>query len=239
LPEWLDQRALAKRIGRTTRQLQTLVAKGLPVDPRRRGPRYDWNVVRPWWEEYLQDQVRQAAPTDEGEARTRKLAAEAALAEYKLAEQQGQMLSLEDHDRILTRILDRLRPKLMNFPGKWAPQVVNLRTIGEGQLRLEEIMCELMAELVLVGDDIEDDLETYSPQETGETDGTTKGEDGSGRTAGGAPAGHRKRPRDLRSRKRHANPGDRPQPRARRRRADRPGPGAAGRGAAGAPEGRT
>jgi len=109
LPEWLDQRALAKRIGRTTRQLQTLAAKGLPVEPRRRGPRYDWHVVRPWWEQYLQDLVRQTVPTDEAEARTRKLAAEAELAEYKLAEQRRQIGRLDPEPGIERGKQDQIR----------------------------------------------------------------------------------------------------------------------------------
>jgi len=158
---------LAAALNLTARQIANLAAEGMPR--RRRGRAFDYDVdAVVWYYQRKLERMEQLRPPGVEEAKARRELAQAELAEYELAEKRAQMISIDDHDRILGGMQDRLRAKHLNAPGKWAPQAVGLRTIAEGQLLLEQIMQECLLEITRVGDEIEDDNDDYAPQDTPE-----------------------------------------------------------------------
>jgi hypothetical protein len=123
---------------------------------RRQGMPHTWPDCMRWREAQLREQGRrEVSPTDESEARARKLAAEAALAEIELARARGEVVPVADVERELGQVLDGLRARVLALPGKYAPRLG--LPIAQAQARLEEIGRELMAELAETADDIPDD----------------------------------------------------------------------------------
>lgn len=163
MPLQLNQTELAAFFDVDVRTVRRWTKTGLPRDSSGEFPLA--HCVAWVRERDRQEAERLQRPATEDEARARKVAAEAELAEYELAEKRQSMVSIDDHDRILGRLLDRLRAKILNIPGRWSPHMVGLRTISDGQLRLEELMQECLLELTRVGDEIEEDDETYRPQD--------------------------------------------------------------------------
>lgn len=91
--------------------------------------------------------VKSAEPKDFDEARTRKMAAEARLAELELAAAERRMVPAEETDQVVDALLTQLRSQLVTLPQRHAPQVVGLRTIVEAQTRLEAAIEEVMGAL--------------------------------------------------------------------------------------------
>jgi septal ring factor EnvC (AmiA/AmiB activator) len=86
-------------------------------------------------------------PTNETQARTRKLLAEAAQEELKLAKLRGQLITVEDYERELRRRLEPLRARLMAFPGRLAPQLVEVPTPAIAQGVIDSAVRELLKEM--------------------------------------------------------------------------------------------
>ncbi len=158
----MTKQELARALDLSIRQIENLVVDGMPHAKRGRRLLFEAAAIVWYFRRKLQEFEARTPPSVE-EARARRELAQAELAEYELAEKRRQMLSIEDHDRILGRLQDRLRAKHLNLPGKWAPQIVGLRSIPEGQARLEEMMHECLLELTRVADQVEEDSATYGP----------------------------------------------------------------------------
>lgn len=79
---------------------------------------------------------------DEAEARRRKLAAEAGLAELELAKAQGLCVSIDDSARAWAQILGACRAKLLGIPAKLGHQVA----IESDRLRCEDLLTESVYE---------------------------------------------------------------------------------------------
>lgn len=147
---------MAGLLGITPRRLQQLAQiEGFPKTER--GQYIPPDVIG-WYVAYKEAAAkREAQPADLDEARLRKMAAEAALAEYELAEMEGKMVAVEDIDRILAPPLTALRAKLLNLPGKLAPQLLACRSLAEIRTLLDTSIAEAMAELQGVGESSEDE----------------------------------------------------------------------------------
>lgn len=65
-------------------------------------------------------------PSSEQEARVRKLSAEAAQEELKLAKLRGQLLAVDDWEREFVRRIEPIGVRLKALPGRVAPQLVEL-----------------------------------------------------------------------------------------------------------------
>ena len=89
-------------------------------------------------------------------ARRRKVSAEAELAEMELGQLRGTLVTTDDALKRFAAVLEQLRARLLNSPGKYAPQFLGIRTIPEAQLRLEAMIAEAMAELTTLLDEEED-----------------------------------------------------------------------------------
>jgi hypothetical protein len=156
--EWVPATEAARRIGVTAQALGHWVTKATETRKtvvRLRGGRYEykWPDFPRWRESEL---VIAGRSQEEAESRRRKLAAEAEMAEMELAQMRGDVVTVADSVRETNMTLDRLRAKLVNLPGKWAPTMVGCRTIADATAKLDDAIGELMAELSGVTDDFEE-----------------------------------------------------------------------------------
>ncbi|WP_434480976.1 hypothetical protein [Gemmatimonas sp.] len=109
----------AERLGLTAQAIGQWSAKpDAPV--RREGARVfvRWPAFARWREAHLVEQAKREASTDGDfeQHRTRKMAAEASLAEITLAKEQGQLVSVDDYGEALGRVLDVCMARLRALP---------------------------------------------------------------------------------------------------------------------------
>lgn len=81
------------------------------------------------------------------EARTRKVNAEAEIAEMELAKVRNQLVIVEDVVKAWTDTLANLKAKLTNVPSKAAPIVASESDAGVIQVMLADLMNEALEEL--------------------------------------------------------------------------------------------
>ncbi len=81
------------------------------------------------------------------EARTRKINAEAEIAEMELAKVRNQLVIVEDVVKAWTDTLANLKAKLTNIPSKAAPIVASESDAGVIQAMLADLMNEALEEL--------------------------------------------------------------------------------------------
>jgi hypothetical protein len=84
------------------------------------------------------------------------MVADAKLAELSLLEREGKSLPLESFKRLLGLVVAELRARITAFPGKYAPRIVGLKSIGQAQAILEEIANDFLATLRQAGGDVRD-----------------------------------------------------------------------------------
>ena len=138
----------AKDWGVTIRTVQNWAAAGMPtrtVDGERRVVRSDANA---WLRAKAEaDATAKAEPADADEAKARKLAAEARLAELELAQREGVMVTVEDAARVMEEKLAPLRSALVTLPQRVAPQVMGCKTVGEVTGKLSAAVAEAMTSI--------------------------------------------------------------------------------------------
>lgn len=121
---------------------------GAPVELVKGRPQCIWPDFPKWREaELLRKEREAAAPGDLKEAQTRKMAAEAELAEMELATARGAMVAVTDVAGRLAKILERVRSRFVAVPGKLAPRLVGVETAMEARGVLEEAVGEILTEL--------------------------------------------------------------------------------------------
>lgn len=149
------QRDVAIAIGITTRQLRNLHESGIP---RNTDGTYPWPEALHWYIEFKKNERKAGDAAEEKTKRDllhRRLELEVRTAELELAERERRLVSIDYMERQTAELLQRLRAKLLNFPSKWAPAMVGLRTIAEAQTRLEPAIAEAMQSLAETGEDPE------------------------------------------------------------------------------------
>lgn len=99
----------------------------------------------PQW--YRQKLSRPEKPRDQEDAKTRKLAAEAELAELNLAVARGDFIAVEAVRGMVGPVFDTIRAKLLAIPGRVAPQMVAARTLADARDGLEREMALVLSEL--------------------------------------------------------------------------------------------
>ena len=135
----------AYRLGMTAQAIGIWATKsGAPV-VMRRGRRWaQWPAFPEW---YRQQISRPAAPADLDEAKARKLAAEAELAEYQLAQARGEFIAVADLEAKIGPVFDVFRAKLLALPGRLAPEVVACRALPDARGLLERELATVLREL--------------------------------------------------------------------------------------------
>lgn len=149
-----SQTEIAEILGLTTRQIRNLEGEGMPHRAEGNRKLYPLPGAVQW---YYQREIARAMPTDFEEAKARKMAAEAALAELELAQAEGRIVTVDDMEKMLSSPLYRLRAKMLSLPSKWAPSLVGCRTVAEAQTRLEAAVEEAMLALAETGEEADGD----------------------------------------------------------------------------------
>lgn len=154
---WVTLAECAERLALTPRQIENLVTLGLPRDKRETGRwGYPFPDVLEWYVAHKMEAAGIKRESDsQREAQERLADVKAQLAELELAKAQGEVVTMEYLEEQLGRIVHRLAARCRNLPGKWAPDLVGLRTIPEAQVQLEKISAELLSSLSEAGDDPE------------------------------------------------------------------------------------
>lgn len=142
-------------MGVTSNTITQWVGKGCPyVQKGGQGKSWVFNMpdVIAWREEQIALQaVGDTASLDIDEARRRKLAAEAALAELDVSKRRGEVVEIEDVAAAVGDDYANVRAKLMSLPTKAAPQLAIIEDSAEAQAVLEKLVHEALEELTADG----------------------------------------------------------------------------------------
>jgi phage terminase Nu1 subunit (DNA packaging protein) len=174
-PSKIEQKELAKRLGLTSRQIHNLVEAGMPRVMEGTKAFYPWPESNHWYLKHKIDAAQAAGKSKtekNAELADRKLEIEVRRAELDLGREEGSLVTIDYMEQQLEAMLQRLRAKLLNFPAKWAPALVGMRSIAEAQARLEPALHEAMEALTETGEDpeldaLDDDIATDTPDSEG------------------------------------------------------------------------
>lgn len=145
----VNQTEFAALLGLTTRQVRNLESQGLPH--RAEGNRKYYPIpdgIQWYANKQREDALSELGQADYKEARARREAARARMAEINLAKEEGRLLPRDVVKEIFgDKMLDRVRAALLNFPGRWGAQVVGLDSPREGEAILKQAVSEILEEL--------------------------------------------------------------------------------------------
>jgi hypothetical protein len=88
-----------------------------------------------------------AGAIDLEEAKRRKMAAEAALAETELAQVQGRLVEADEIERAWGELVANCRAKLLSIPSKVSPEVFAAESLVEVKATLKSAILEALNEL--------------------------------------------------------------------------------------------
>lgn len=143
----------------TERTVASWRQKGLPVVGSGKNLRYDLREVVKYFESNaIRDAVSGVSniPMDAEEAKTRKLIAEATLAEIEVAKSRGILITPEDAEREVNRQLNICRALLRSFPSRLAPWILNQTDELAARELLEKHVRTLMNDMATAVDIDED-----------------------------------------------------------------------------------
>lgn len=155
-PEQVNQNELARRLGLTTRQVRNLVDAGMPRVSERGKVAYPWLPCLHWYIEYrVRAETKKSSATKENilELQARQLEVNLKISELALGKEQSELVTLDYMEAQLRDLLDALRARCLNLPGKYAVPLVGLRTPADAQAMLETIAAELLQALSESGDE--------------------------------------------------------------------------------------
>lgn len=168
--------------GVNRRTIDDWFAAGCPGEKVGRQWRIDTAEVTAWLRERERHlALREVSSIDAEDAKRRKLAAEAALAEHELAVKQGLVAAIADWQAAMAAMIGAARAKLLPIPAKLGPMVA----VESDPVVCEEILdtaiAEVLTELSIDGipDDPGSEAEPGSSSaESGAAVGTTAAADG-------------------------------------------------------------
>ena len=186
----VTKKELSEALGVSLRQIENLVAQGMPRIKKGRRYEYPYAAITWYYHRKIATLEGQRPPALD-EAKARKELAQAELAEFSLQQARGNVVPRRLFLDELSAALYRLRAGLLNIPSRFTPMMVGLRTYNETKLRLEQVTQELMLELTRTAEDIEHRHD----------DASSNGKDAPKRKRG-KPAGRKKRAQKNRGRSR-------------------------------------
>lgn len=129
-------------------QLERYFQQGCPHEKNGRRIFVPMPAGRVWLHNYLVEKgKRQAAPTSIDDARRRRAAAEAELAELELAEKRAELMTVSDFTKIVAEGFGRARARLQNLAPRAAAVSFGAQSIPEAQARIEPLVVEVLDEL--------------------------------------------------------------------------------------------
>lgn len=109
---------------------------------------FPWPGVRHWLHQYLEEKGKRAAkPESRDDARERKEYAEAEMAELKLAEARGELMTVEDGRKAIADAFTRVRAKLASFAPRAGAASFGATSEMDATTRLQPLVDEVFAEL--------------------------------------------------------------------------------------------
>jgi phage terminase Nu1 subunit (DNA packaging protein) len=120
--------------------------KPIPTQRKGREVFYPLAPCVQWFAEYRVGEAEKSI-SELDMARQRKLTAEAELAEIKLAQERGGLVSVDVADRTLAGICDQLRARVLAFTGRVAPLVVGVPDVAEATALIEPVVHEFLGVL--------------------------------------------------------------------------------------------
>lgn len=162
---FVKQRALAEKFRITTRQVRNLTDEGVLV----RNSKLEYDEDDNWhrYLAYREEAARKRGGASKEEIlslQARRLEIEIEAAELALAQQRGQLVTLDYMESQVTSLLESLRARCLNMPGKIARDLADARTPAAVQDILEIAVAELLLSLSEAGDDpeLDDDSDDAS-----------------------------------------------------------------------------
>jgi phage terminase Nu1 subunit (DNA packaging protein) len=142
--------AVAKICNVTDRRIQQLAKEGIIPKPER--GRYPLIRCVTSYIQYLQarlDGIGTTAPNIE-DAKARKIAAEARLAEIELANAEFETIAIKDHAKVIENIAEIIKAKLISLPTLLAPTLAMETNQAVCQSNLEEHVHATLGELARI-----------------------------------------------------------------------------------------
>ena len=153
----VSQRRLASALGVTPREVYNLRQKGLPKRVRAGKIDYPLDECVQWYLRFREEafKTKSTGKQRREELSNREQEIDLALKEIALERERSNVVTLDYMDQQLSGALQRLRAKILAIPGRYAPQIVGLRSLAEAQQRLETLSQEVMISLSETGEDEE------------------------------------------------------------------------------------
>lgn len=147
----VNREKLAELLGVSLRTVDEYRRQGMPGDPPKRGGdqwRFDTAAVVGWLRERERaNAIGEIAQIDEGEARRRKIAAEAAMAELNLAREEGKAVGIADFEAAGAAMIGAARARFLGLGGKVGPVVALNSDPAECKALIDEAIHEALQEL--------------------------------------------------------------------------------------------
>jgi hypothetical protein len=156
-PTGATQKEVADALGLTTRQVRNLTDDGtLPRSVKHGKPVYDLGACVQAYIKYKAE-LDQAKSGGAKEAmatlNARKLAIDVERAELELGKEREQLVTIDFMERQVSGLLQSLRSKCLNFPGKYARELAEATDPADVIGILEDGIAELLTALSETGED--------------------------------------------------------------------------------------
>jgi hypothetical protein len=172
----LNREKLAEFFGCSLRTIDEYKRQGMPGEaPKRPGDQWKFDTAASV--EWLRQRERQSAlgeiaTIDESEAKRRKLAAEAAMAELDLAKAEEQAVSVQDFAKAWAGMIGSARAKLLGLGSKLGPGLAIIEDPAECSSAVDVGISEALQELSEFEPDIQFEAPSNQPASGGDTEGS-------------------------------------------------------------------
>lgn len=161
----VNRQELSQAMGISLPTVDRWIRDGCPVKQRgAKGVAWEFNLpdVVTWWGERQRQAAAGGAPTDIEDAKRRKIAAEASLAELELAKAKGEVAPIRDFERTWSAMMAAIQQNVMNVPQRVVVQLLGEtnETAFKQKLRAELTLALEQAattELDVADEDADDD----------------------------------------------------------------------------------
>lgn len=151
--EHLSQKETAKRLGITPREVRNLGKRDDDSIPRGDDGKYPWPEARDWYVRFKQEELLRRRGLDEGgsyqDARAKKTAMQARLAELEVFRREGELVALSDIAVLVHSPLEAVDAALKSAPSRHAPELAAAAglKVQEAKRHLDTIMEEVRSSL--------------------------------------------------------------------------------------------
>ena len=152
----LTPKATADRLGITTRWLAELAKAGcVPKTGKGRNARHPWPGTRKAYDEYLARKAVEAlGPLDLKKERAALIRVQRKTAELDLRRKQAELVTATDAAAESARLVEFVRARLLNLPGRFGPQLVGIQRVDDAVAKLDTAVREVMSGLIADADEL-------------------------------------------------------------------------------------